>query len=142
MDIKQSLEKFIRNGGKKSFDLGAEVKAAADDLIEDGVIDIRFNNVAITRDVAMKITALNEGINLISDTIASLPVYLYKRNPDGSRERLEDYRNSLLNIENSRNSTSYNMKKNFIMDFLIYGNGYLDINKDYKGVIKSLIHIP
>ena len=142
MDIKQSLEKFIRNGGKKSFDLGAEVKAAADDLIEDGVIDIRFNNVAITRDVAMKITALNEGINLISDTIASLPVYLYKRNPDGSRERLEDYRNSLLNIENSNHSTSYNMKKNFIMDFLIYGNGYLDINKDYKGNIISLIHIP
>ena len=131
MDIKQSLEKFIRNGGKRSVDLSAEVKATADDLMEDGVIEVKLGNTVVTRDVAMKITALNEGINLISDTIASLPVYLYKRNPDGSRERVDDYRNSLLNIENSRNSTSYNMKKNFIMDFLIYGNGYLDINKDY-----------
>lgn len=142
MDIKQSLEKFLRSGGRKSVDLSVEEKAIIDDVVEDGVIDIKLSNMAITRDVAMKITALNEGINLISDTIASLPVYLYKRNPDGSRERVDDYRNSLLNIENSKNSTSYNMKKNFIMDFLIYGNGYLDINKDYKGIIKSLIHIP
>lgn len=142
MDIKQSLEKFLRSGGRKSVDLSVEEKATIDDVMEDGVIDIKLSNMAITRDVAMKITALNEGINLISDTIASLPVYLYKRNPDGSRERVDDYRNSLLNIENSKNSTSYNMKKNFIMDFLIYGNGYLDINKDYKGIIKSLIHIP
>lgn len=142
MDIKQSLEKFIRNGGKRSVDLSAEEKATVDDLMEDGIINVKFDNTIITREVAMKITALNEGINLISDTIASLPVYLYKRNSDGSRERVDDYRNSLLNIENSQHSTSYNMKKNFIMDFLIYGNGYLDINKDYKGVIKSLIHIP
>lgn len=142
MDIKQSLEKFIRNGGSKSVDLSTETKATLDDISEDGVIDIKLGSTVVTREVAMKITALNEGINLISDTIASLPVYLYKRNPDGSRERVEDYRNSLLNVENSRYSTSYNMKKNFVMDFLIYGNGYLDINKDYKGIVQSLIHIP
>lgn len=34
------------------------------------------------------------------------------------------------------------MKKNLIMDFLFYGNGYLDINKDIKNEIISLMHIP
>lgn len=142
MDIKQSLEKFLRSGGKKSVDLSIVEKATIDDIVEDGVIEIKLGNTVITREVAMKITALNEGVNLISDTIASLPVYLYKRNDDGSRVRVNDYRNSLLNLENSQNSTSYNMKKNFVLDFLIHGNGYLDINKDSKGTIKSLIHIP
>lgn len=142
MDIKQSLEKFLRSGGKKSVDLSVVEKATIDDIVEDGVIEIKLGNTVITREVAMKITALNEGVNLISDTIASLPVYLYKRNDDGSRVRVNDYRNSLLNLENSQNSTSYNMKKNFVLDFLIHGNGYLDINKDSKGTIKSLIHIP
>lgn len=142
MNIKQSLEKFLRSGGKKSVDLSVVEKATIDDIVEDGVIEIKLGNTVITREVAMKITALNEGVNLISDTIASLPVYLYKRNDDGSRVRVNDYRNSLLNLENSQNSTSYNMKKNFVLDFLIHGNGYLDINKDSKGTIKSLIHIP
>lgn len=142
MDIKQSLEKFLRGGGKKSVDLSLAEKATIADIVEDGVIEIKLGNTVITREVAMKITALNEGVNLISDTIASLPVYLYKRNDDGSRVRVNDYRNSLLNMENSQNSTSYNMKKNFVLDFLIHGNGYLDINKDIKGIIKSLIHIP
>lgn len=142
MDIKQSLEKFLRGGWEKSVNLSLAEKATITDIVEDGVIEIKLGNTIITREVAMKITALNEGVNLISDTIASLPIYLYKRNDDGSRVRVNDYRNSLLNLENSQNSTSYNMKKNFVLDFLIHGNGYLDINKDIKGTIKSLIHIP
>ena len=90
MDIKQSLEKFLRSGGKKSVDLSVVEKATIDDIVEDGVIEIKLGNTVITREVAMKITALNEGVNLISDTIASLPVYLYKRNDDGSRVRVND----------------------------------------------------
>lgn len=142
MDIKQSLEKFLRGGGNKSFELGAAEKSSLDDIVNDGVVEIRFGGTVITREVAMKITALNQGINLISDSVASLPVYLYKRNADGSRVKVEDHRNTLLNIENSPNSTAYNMKKNWTMDFLLHGNGYLDIFKDHKGEIQSLIHIP
>lgn len=141
MNIKQSLENFIRNGGK-SFELSAAEKASISDTLNDGIIDIKFNNTVITRDIAMKISALNQGVNLISDSVASLPIYLYKRNIDGSREKVEDDRNVLLNIENSPNSTSYNMKKNWVMDFLLHGNGYLDIHKDHTGNVKSLIHIP
>ena len=142
MGIKQSLEKFLRGGNGKSFELGDVEKATLDDVINDGVVSIRLGGTTVTREVAMKITALNQGINLISDSVASLPVYLYKRNADGSRVRVDDYRNTLLNIENSPNSTAYNMKKNWTMDFILHGNGYLDICKDHRGNITSLIHIP
>ena len=142
MGIKQSLEKFLRGGNGKSFELGDVEKATLDDVINDGVISIRLGGTTVTREVAMKLTALNQGINLISDSVASLPVYLYKRNADGSRVRVDDYRNTLLNIENSPNSTAYNMKKNWTMDFILHGNGYLDICKDHRGNITSLIHIP
>ena len=142
MGIKQSLEKFLRGGNGKSFELGDVEKATLDDVINDGVVSIRLGGTTVTREVAMKLTALNQGINLISDSVASLPVYLYKRNTDGSRVRVDDYRNTLLNIENSPNSTAYNMKKNWTMDFILHGNGYLDICKDHRGNITSLIHIP
>lgn len=141
MSLKESLEKFLRTGGKKAFEMDKETKATLDDVGE-GVAEFKLNDTYVDRSVAMKITALNEGVNLISDTVASLPCYLYSRNEDGSRERKKDYRNALLNIENGINSTAYNMKKSLLMDFLVEGNGYLDIHRDGKGIIKSLINIP
>ncbi|NFL41798.1 phage portal protein [Clostridium botulinum] len=147
MNIKElmtrSLETFLRLGSDtNSVELDNETMAMLDDLNEDGVTDFKIENVPLTREVAMKITALNEGINQISDSISALPVYLYKREDDGSRQKVKDKRNKLLNLENSKHSTSYNMKKNLIMDFLFYGNGYLDINRDVKNEIISLMHIP
>lgn len=95
----------------------------------------------ITKDVAVKIVALNCGINLITDSIANLPIYLYKRDDNGIKETIDDYRNSLLNLENEKHSTSFNMKKTLVSDYILHGNGYLDIWKE-NGKIKSLIHIP
>lgn len=135
----KSIENFIRVGGSsKTMELDTEKLASNNDEI----LDFRMEHVALTRETAMKVTALNEGINQIADTIAALPVYLYKREDNGSRQKVNDKRNKLLNLENSKHSTSYNMKKNLIMDFLFYGNGYLDINKDVKNEIISLMHIP
>lgn len=114
-----------------------EENATFDDVVEYG-----SESVAITRDVAEKIGALNYGISLISETIASLPVYLYKRDESGGREKVDDYRNKLLNLENSDYSTAYNMKRNLVSDYLYHGNGYLDIYRDNDYKIKSLIHIP
>lgn len=114
-----------------------EENATFDDVVEYG-----SESVTITRDVAEKIGALNYGISLISETIASLPVYLYKRDKDGGRSRVDDYRNKLLNLENSDYSTAYNMKRNLVSDYLYHGNGYLDIYRDSDYKIKSLIHIP
>lgn len=114
-----------------------EENATFDDVVEYG-----SESVTITRDVAEKIGALNYGISLISETIASLPVYLYKRDESGGREKVDDYRNKLLNLENSDYSTAYNMKRNLVSDYLYHGNGYLDIYRDNNYKIKSLIHIP
>lgn len=139
----KSIENFIRFGNNtKSIELDQETLNSLDDIKEDYVTDFKIEGIHLTREVAMKITALNEGINQISDSVASLPVYLYKRSEDGSRQKVNDKRNKLLNLENSKHSTAFNMKKNLIIDFLFYGNGYLDINKDVKNEIISLMHIP
>lgn len=122
-----------------------------DDSKEDSNIDIvdlseiegliTCKKKYITKDVAMKIVALNNGINLISDTIANLPIFLYKKEKGGIKEVIDDYRNNLLNLESSKHCTSFNMKKTLVVDYIINGNAYLDIWKE-KGKIKSLINIP
>lgn len=118
------------------------VKTVEEQATNDDIIEFSEDNATITRDVAEKIGALNYGVALISETIASLPVYLYKRDENGGRERINDYRNKLLNLENSPYSTAYNMKQNLVSDYLYHGNGYLDINRQQDLTIESLIHIP
>lgn len=114
------------------------------ELKGDGVLSGYFNikSKIITRDVAEKIAVVNMGVSLIADSIAEMPVYLYKRNENGEREKVNDYRNKLLNMNNGSYSNAYNMKKNLITDYIYHGNGYLDINRDSNNKIKSLIHIP
>ena len=100
----KSIENFIRVGGSsKTMELDTEKLASNDDEI----LDFRMEHISLTRETAMKVTALNEGINQIADTIAALPVYLYKREDNGSRQKVNDKRNKLLNLENSKHSTSY-----------------------------------
>lgn len=128
-----SLEKEIMMDGETQINVNSKGE----------IVDIELNKeLVITKDIAMKISALNEGVNMISDTIAALSIYLYKRNSDGSRKKVKDRRNAILNIENSTNSTAFNMKKTLVLDFLIHGNGYLDINKNADGTLKTLINIP
>lgn len=135
------FDKLRNNSIEKQIMLDGETEV---DVNENGdIVNVELNkDLFINKDVAMKIAALNNGINLISDSIAALPIYLYARNPDGSRKKVKDCRNGILNLENSTNSTSYNMKKNLVVDFLVHGNGYLDINKNPDGTLKTLINIP
>ncbi len=109
---------------------------------ENGERYFNIKSKIITRDVAEKIAVVNMGVSLIADSIAEMPVYLYKRNENGEREKVNDYRNKLLNMNNGSYSNAYNMKKNLITDYIYHGNGYLDINRDSNNKIKSLIHIP
>ncbi len=109
---------------------------------EDGQ-EISFGNeIVVTRSVAEKVGALNQGLLLIADTVAGLPIYLYKRDQEGNRERQEDVRNRLLNQQCSPYSSSFNMKQNLVIDFLLHGNGYIDIERDAFFKTKSLRHIP
>lgn len=95
----------------------------------------------LDRDTAMKICALNNGVTLIAETIASLPIHLYMQDKNKTRRHIEDERCKLLNLENSMHSTSFNMKKRLVCDYIMNGNAYLDINK-VNGKIQTLINIP
>ena len=115
-----------------------------DFLDEDEDISTLFsiNTKTITRSDAEKIAVINMGVNLIADSISEMPVYLYRRSPDGGRDKVDDNRNKLLNMNNGSYSNSFNMKSNLIRDYIYHGNGCLDIKRDFENNIESLIHIP
>ena len=100
------------------------------------IISAFETNNYLTEDEALKIPSVYACIELISSTIAQLPVYLYRENEDGSVERIaNDYREYLLNTEPNEFQNAYNFKKNIVKDHLLYGVSYTDIERKGNRIV-------
>ncbi len=129
MGIKQRLKE--RRAKKET-----EVRETLEDLLfSAGLLTTK-----ITKEQAMNIPAVAACVNLISDTIASLPVYLYKEE-NGKVTKVEgDPRVALLNDDTGDTLDAFQWKKALIEDFLLYGAGYSYINRN-RNNIKSLHYV-
>ncbi|MEG1008796.1 MAG: phage portal protein [Clostridia bacterium] len=104
------------------------------------VLNIEFNGFSKTnRDVGLKITALYNGVSLISDAISSLPIYKYKIEEDGSKVRCQEKINYLLNRSCNGFISSYDMKDMLIKSAILEGNGFILIIRNNKFEIEKLI---
>lgn len=102
------------------------------------VVNVNFNGFSKTnKDVALKISALYCGLNLISETISSLPVYKYKISEDGSKVRCKEKINYLLNRSCNGTISAFDMKDALIKSAILEGNGFvLIIRDDYFNITK------
>lgn len=100
---------------------------------------VKFNK--INENAARKIIALNSGINLIGNSISTLPIYLYKRDKDGERIKVNDYRNYILNASPSDTTVAMNLKFNIIKNLILRGNSYIYIKRNPLGKIIRLEYI-
>lgn len=94
------------------------------------------SNIYINDSIIEKIPSVAENISLIAGTIAQMPLYLYDENSSLQVTRKnEDYRELLLNNENSEFQTSYNWKYNLVRDLLLYGKSYSYIERKGTKII-------
>lgn len=93
------------------------------------------SGISVTEEEAMKIPSFSAAIELISSSIAQLPVYLYKENEKGEVVKVPDKRIFLLNNEPNETITGYNFKKNLVKEYLLYGASYTKIEKFRNDVI-------
>lgn len=91
----------------------------------------------VSEEGALSISALWACVRILSETVASLPLHLYKKNAKG-RERVA--KSSLLDLLNRPNShsSSYDMKQWLMSGCLLYGNGYARIYRNANGVPQSI----
>lgn len=88
------------------------------------------SNIYINDSIIEKIPSIAENINLISGTVAQMPIYLYME--DSSLKVLRknsDYREFLLNNESSEFEASYHWKYSLVKDLLLYGKHYSFIER-------------
>lgn len=91
----------------------------------------------ISEENSLRVPAVKAAVELISNSIAQLPIYLYEEHEDNSIGRLKDDREFVLNEESNRFETAQTIKKKIITDYLLRGKAYL-----YNDQENKLHHLP
>lgn len=98
--------------------------------------------VNVTPDKAMQLSAVSACVRLLAESIASLPLNVYRRQAGGRRQRVTDvpeYR--LLHDEPNPLMTSFVWRETLAAHLLLWGNGYSIILRANGGVPDSLLPV-
>ena len=88
---------------------------------------------------AMQMTAVYACVRILAESIASLPLHVYKRGKDGNRVRAEDSNLFfLLHDEPNPEMSSYIWREAMMTHLLLWGNAYSQILRNGKGEIVGL----
>ena len=99
--------------------------------IEDLLLGVKTQDIAIDSKIALEIPMVKTCTDLVSDKVASIPIKLYKTNEFGEvTEVKNDTRVKLLNDDTKDTVSSFDMKKNLVIDMLVAGEGYCYIDKE------------
>ena len=94
----------------------------------------------ITREKAMTLPAVAGAVDLISSTIASMPVKLYKYKQGKVEEQDSDPRVRLLNNDTGDTLDAYQFKKAMVEDYLMGKGGYSYI-RCYRNKVTGLFYV-
>ncbi len=118
---------------KKPAQERAEI-AVDSSTVDDVLLRSLLAGESISREKAMNIPAVSSAVDLISGSIASMPVRLFKKKDGAVIEVDDDERVSMLNGDTRDSLDGFQMKKAIVMDYLLDGNGYIYINKSGNDV--------
>lgn len=102
--------------------------------VSDLLLKALLGNETITREKALTLPAVSGAVDLIGNTIASMPVKLYKYK-QGKVETVEgDERVRMLNGDTGDTLDAFQMKKAMVEDYLLGKGGYCYIQKSRNDV--------
>lgn len=116
---------------------------ANQDITDDLLLKSILSENTIGKAEALNIPAVARCVNLISDTVAMIPIKLYKEEMvNGKRKtvEIEDLRCDLFNLDTKDTLDGVQFKKALVRDYLLDGNAYAYINKR-RNLVKSLHYV-
>ena len=92
------------------------------------------SGVSVSEDTALDYAPVWAAVNLISSDVASLPLILYKREPNGGKTRYVDAKlYKLLHDEPNPEMTAFVFRETLQAHVLLWGNAYAEIERDSAG---------
>ncbi len=98
--------------------------------------------VPVNRETAIKVAAVFACVNLISCTIAALPLVLYKNKQGGKIKAEEHNLYTLLHDLPNPQTISFDFWQMLIVNLLLTGDGIAVIKRDGDGTIRELWNVP
>ena len=93
----------------------------------------------VTESTAMQMAAVYACVRVLSESIASLPLHVYKRGENGNQEKAEDHPLFfLLHDEPNPEMSSYTLRETLMAHLLLYGNAYAQILRNGRGEVVAL----
>ena len=108
--------------------------------VSDVLLTTIINGGSITREQALSIPSVAANVDFISNSIAAMPVKLYKRKDGKIEEITDDTRVKLLNSDTGDTLDAFQMKKALITDYLLGKGGYCYIQK-HKNDVTGLYYV-
>ena len=92
------------------------------------------NGVAVTPETALSFSAVYAAVRILSESIASLPINLYKLDSDGNRVIQKDHPvQKLIAREPNNLMTSYDFRQAMVANLVLKGNAYAFIHRNNVG---------
>jgi HK97 family phage portal protein len=95
--------------------------------------------VRVTPETAMQCSTVLACVRLIAENVATIPLHVFRRLPEGGKERARDlplYR--LLNQQPNCWLTSFEFREMLTAHCLLYGNSYAEIRSGSAGAVSEL----
>lgn len=102
----------------------------------------RAAGVHVTHDSALTFTAVFAAINILASNIASLPLQVFERLPEGGKRPAYDYpAYDLIHDSPNRDLTSFKFRQDLMSNTLRWGNGYAEIERAEDGITPIAQHL-
>lgn len=112
--------------------------------LSDVLLQALISGGKITREMVLSIPAVSADVDFIANTVASMPIKLYRKKRKDDKEIVEevtgDTRTQVLNNDTGDTLDSFQLKKALIYDFLLGKGGYAYIQK-YRNEVVGLYYV-
>ena len=137
--VEDMMNGFMNNRNKKEQENNTNQYSSTQNT---AIVGTSFSGSSkISEEEALSISSVASATELITATIARLPVKLYKQGEKGEYVSIEDSRTFLLNNEPNHLQTAIALKKRIILDYLLHGNSYI-YPEWQRNELLAIHHIP
>lgn len=98
------------------------------------------SGVSVGPDSALRVPAVNAAVRVISESVAALPLHLFKRSGDTKERDTENPVYALLHDRPNPWTSSFDLRQQIQVDALLHGHGFAFVNK-VGGEAKELLRL-
>ncbi|MCH8054835.1 MAG: phage portal protein, partial [Deltaproteobacteria bacterium] len=111
-----------------------------DDFWYNSVGTLTTAGIRVTADTAFNVSAVYAAVRIVSETVAQIPLIIYRRMANGGKERAENHPLfDLLHNQPNPWQTSFEWREMMTSHLALRGNAYNEIIPGPRGAVDQLI---